>query len=136
LISQLGARRIGFVSAGADDLFAAAQLGFESPQFKSLVEVIARKTVEGPSLARVTVEFFVRLWDAGIPQIRDRLISAVLEAILTRPDAMQLIRVVVVAVDRNLRARPFPQSLLCKLWNDYVECFITGHFIRSELVGR
>jgi hypothetical protein len=49
---------------------------------------------------------------------------------------MRLISAVAVAVDRNLRAKPFPLSLIWKLWNDYVERFITGHFIRYELIGR
>lgn len=40
LVSNLGSMRIGFVSAGPGDLFAASLLGFDSPQFKSLVEVI------------------------------------------------------------------------------------------------
>ena len=136
LIAQLGAKRIGFVSAGAEDLYAASQLGFDSFQFKSLVDVIARESVEAPSLARVVVEFFVRLWIAEIPETRDRLFSSVLEALLTRPDAMQLIRAVTVAVHRDLHSKPFPLSFLWKLWNAYIEGFIVGHFIRDELIGR
>ncbi|MCT7376862.1 hypothetical protein N5A92_17670 [Chelativorans sp. EGI FJ00035] len=135
LIANLGSKRIGFVSAGSGDLFAAAQLGFDSPQFKSLVEVISRKTVEAPSLARVAVEFFVQLWNAEIPGARHRLVSSVLEAILTRPDAIRLLRVIIVAVDKNLRERRFPENLISRSWSDYVERFVAGHFIRDAVIG-
>ncbi len=136
LIANLGGKRIGFVTAGAQDLFAAAQLGFDFSQFKSLVEVISRKTVEAPSLARVVIEFFVLVWDAKIPGTRDRLFSSVLGAMLTRPDALRLLRVIIVAVDKNLRGRQFPENLISIFWNDYVEQFVMGHFIRHALVDR
>ncbi|RUW61847.1 hypothetical protein [Mesorhizobium sp. M7A.F.Ca.US.008.03.1.1] len=135
LIANLGSKRIGFVSAGSGDLFAASQLGFDSVQFKSLVEVISREAVEAQSLATVAVEFFIELWNAEIPETRDRLVSSLLEAILTRLDAIRLLRVIIVAVDENLRGRRSPENLISRLWIAYVERFVAGHFIRDAIIG-
>jgi hypothetical protein len=136
LIANIGSKRIGFVSAGSQDLFAAAQLGFDSPQFKSLVEVISRKTVEAQSLANVVVNFIFELWNAGNPETRDRLVGSVLEAILTRPDSIVLLRIIIVAVYKNLRGRRFPENLISRFWSDYVERFLAGHFIKDAVIGR
>jgi len=136
LIANLGSQRIGFVTAGSGDLYAAALLGFDSPQFKSLVEIISRPAVEGASLARVIVEFFLQLLNANIPEMRDKLFSSVLEAVLNRSDAIKLIRFIIVTVYRNLRAGGVLGTLISKSWSEYVDRFLVGHFIADVVIGR
>jgi tetratricopeptide (TPR) repeat protein len=129
LIANLARNRIGFVTSNAHDLFVAAELGSDSPQFKSLVEVISREGVDPNSLVVVVVEFIIKVWNASIPNSRDQLFSAVFEAILTRPGAITLLAVIYTSVSKNLRRRRYPENLISGFWNDYVELFVVGHFI-------
>lgn len=136
LIANLVRHKVGFITCGASELFVASHLGYDSKEYQALCEALTRGTVEVVSLVKVAADFIAALWVARVPDTRERLCGEVFERLLLRNDGLKLFRAVVVSVLKNIQSLSFPMSLMANIWNDYIERFVTGHFLREVLIKR
>lgn len=137
LTAKLDRNRIGFVTVANDDLSVAANLGAMSEEFMALADALARSNVDARTLVPVSVQFVTVLWaDSNKKLVRDRLTSEILERLLRRPDSFKLYRIILRSVYAKLRELNYPEYFNEKLWSDYVENFVTGHFIKRGLLAK
>lgn len=135
LLARLVEHKIGFVSIGGEELFSAALAEPEGATFRALCGAVARPTVDAASLERVATDFCIAAWTRNAPNA-DRLSGNILERLLTRADGIKLFCAVAVTVARNIGTLPFPDRLIGRLWADYIERFVVGHFIAEAVMQR
>lgn len=135
LLVRLRRQRIGFVSAGSDELLLATTM--DNDLFDTLAEAITDARVDPRSLVPVASELACQLW--AQPQFvgeRERYFSQIFNGVLQRPDGMLLFAKIYRLTYKTLHEAGIIGFWLARLWNHYVDNFLRGHFIRSQLIQR
>jgi hypothetical protein len=132
-IGKLRRQRIGFVSAGSDELLLATTM--DKDLYDTLAEAITDARVDPRSLVPVASELACQLWTR--PQFggeRERYLSEIFSGVLHRPDGMSLFVKTSKSTYETLHGAGLIGFWLARLWNHYVDNCLRGHFIRSLLI--
>lgn len=136
LIAALQLAKCSFISVSSSDLTELAKGDATRTEFEMLVTALTRPTVEPVSMIHVATAFILGLWrDPGEKFRRDRLVSAVLEGTLSRPDGLDMLRSILGSVWDGISKFPYPEHLISNWWIEYFERFCRGHFIYEKLTG-
>lgn len=133
LLVKLRRQRIGFVSAGSDELLLATTMN--NDLYDTLAEAITDARVDRSSLVHVASELTCQLWTR--PQFvgeRERYFSQIFIGVLRRADGMSLFVRIAKSSYETLREAGLLGFWLSRLWNHYVDNFLRGHFVRSLLI--
>lgn len=134
-VASLCRQRMGFVSVGQEDVLAVART---PDDFDIIIRALTGPNVDPRSIVDITLGIIVSLWSsAEWTNDRDKIVNRVLhELVVQRPDdSIQLLRIIFVKASREIRAFPFPKNFLHKLWSDFVDGFVQGHFLKSVING-
>jgi len=134
LLAKMIVQKLSFVSLGADDLAQAASLGRDSQDFQALCQAMMKPNVDAYSSVQVASDFITSLWQTDRPADLGLAGEILRRTILLRDD-FRVFKGVVFQVDRNIRGFGFPFSLWSRLWIAYCENFISGHFIKNQVIA-
>lgn len=137
LIAKLQLAMCSFVSVSSSDLSELAKDDATQQEFHALVTALTRSTVEPVSMNHVATAFILSLWrDPAQKVVRDKLVSSVLEGMLTRPDGLDILRSIVGSVWDGISKFPYPENLISNWWMEYFERFCRGHFVYEKLTAK
>lgn len=135
ICAKLARGKIGFVSVGSADLIASQSIGEDA--FLGLVDALTHPMVDPRSLLSVFQEFTLHLWmEPAMVAKRDGLVGQILEGMLARPDGVQLFRIFAADTFNRMKEFAFPMNLLARLWSEYIDRFLRGHFLYDTIKKR
>lgn len=132
LLAKMVRLKIAFVAISTEDLQHSATLGVDSPDFQALSSTIMRPQVDAVTLVQVASEFLGHPWLTGIPADY-KIASHILRLATARQDNFLVFGGIVLTVERSIKAMGYPVGRLSRIWVEYVENFVRGHFLEQAI---